>query len=90
MKMSRAMRRKLGISRRIPDTTLRNTAVKLNPEEFRKALRRQTKAAHKRKALMSDGFPFGAVAIDGHSPDSFYSRTNKTEPMVQCLRESWF
>jgi len=63
--MSPAMRRKLRIPRRIPDTTMRNTVVKLSPEEFRKALRRQTKAAHKRKALMPDGFPFGVVALDG-------------------------
>lgn len=63
--MSPAMRRKLGIPRRIADTTMRNTLVKLDPEEFRKALRRQTKAAHKRKALMPDGFPFGVVALDG-------------------------
>lgn len=63
--MSLSMRRKLGIPRRIPDTTMRNTLVKLDPEEFRKALRRQTKAAHRRKALMPAGFPFGVVAIDG-------------------------
>jgi len=63
--MSQAMRKKLGIARRIPDTTMRNTAIKLSPEEFRKAMRRQTKVAHKRKALMPDGFPFGVVAIDG-------------------------
>jgi len=63
--MSAPMRRKLGIKRRIPDTTMRNTAVKISPNEFRKAMRRQTKAAHKRKALMPDGFPFGVVAIDG-------------------------
>jgi len=63
--MSSAMRKKLGIPRRIPDTTMRNTVVKLSPEEFREALRRQTKAAHKRKALMPDGFPFGVAALDG-------------------------
>lgn len=63
--MSSAIRRKLGITRRIPDTTMRNTAVKLSSEEFRRALRRQTKAAHRRKALMPDGFPFGVVAVDG-------------------------
>lgn len=63
--MGRAIRKKLGIARRIPDTTMRNTAVVVAPEELRKALRRQTKAAHKRKALMPDGFPFGVVAIDG-------------------------
>ncbi len=63
--MSSAMRKQLGIKGRIPDTTLRNTAVKIDPEELRKCLRRQTKAAHKRKAIMPDGFPFGVVAIDG-------------------------
>ena len=85
MEMSRAMRRKLGVSRRIPDTTLRNTAVKLSPEEFRKALRRQMKAAHKRKALMPEGFPFGVVAIDGkYTPidtwdDEYSQRQSGTE-----------
>jgi hypothetical protein len=63
--MSPAMRKKLGIARRIPDTTMRNMAVAIDPEELRKCLRRQTKVAHKRKALMPDGFPFGVVAIDG-------------------------
>ena len=77
--MSPAMRKKLGIKRRIPDTTMRNTTVKMAPNEFRKVMRRQTKAAHKRKALMPDGFPFGVVAIDGKytaidSWDSKYSQ----------------
>lgn len=62
--MSPAMRKKLGIKRRIPDTTMRTTAVKMDPDEFRDCLRRQTKAAHKRKALYPDGFPFGVVALD--------------------------
>ena len=44
---------------------MRNTVVKVDPEAFRESLRRQTKAAHKRKALMPDGFPFGVAAIDG-------------------------
>jgi hypothetical protein len=63
--LSPAMRRKLGVERRVPDTTMRTTAVKTAPEELRKCLRRQTKVAHKRKALQPDGFPFGVVAIDG-------------------------
>ncbi len=63
--MSPAMLKKLGIKKRIPDTTMRNVAVKMEPEEFRECIRRQTKAAHKRKALMPDGFPFGVVAVDG-------------------------
>jgi len=77
--MSPAMRKKLGIKRRIPDTTMRNTAVEVSPNELRKAMRRQTKAAHKRKALMPDGFPFGVVAVDGkytaiYSWDGRYSQ----------------
>jgi hypothetical protein len=63
--LSPAMRKKLGIKRRIPDTTMRNTALKVEPEELRECLRRQTKAAHKRKALLPDAFPFGVVAVDG-------------------------
>ncbi len=63
--MSPAMRRKLGVRKRIPDTTMRTTALKVDPEGLRKCLRRQTKAAHKRKALTPDGFPFGVAAVDG-------------------------
>lgn len=63
--MSQAMRKKLGIPGRISDTTMRNTMVRVSPEEFRKCLYRQAKAAHRRKALMPEGFPFGVAAYDG-------------------------
>jgi hypothetical protein len=63
--MSRATRRLLGIGRRIPDTTLRNALTKVEPAELRKCLRRQTKAAQRRKALEPAGLPFGVVAVDG-------------------------
>lgn len=63
--MSSALRKKLGIPGRISDTTMRNTMVRLSPEEFRKCLHRQAKAAYRRKALMPDGFPFGVAAYDG-------------------------
>lgn len=77
--MSLAMRKKLGIPGRISDTTMRNTMVRLSPEEFRKCLYRQTKAAHRRKALMPEGFPFGVEAFDGkytsiESSDEKYSQ----------------
>jgi hypothetical protein len=58
-------RAKLALPRRIPDTTMRSTLCKLEPAELRDCLRRQAKAAHRRKALVPFGLPFGQVAIDG-------------------------
>jgi hypothetical protein len=63
--MSLPMRRQLGIARRLPDTTLRDTLVCLDPQELRRPLQRQAKAAHRRKALQPFGLPFGVVAMDG-------------------------
>jgi hypothetical protein len=63
--MSRSGRRLLGIGRRIPDTTLRAVLTKIAPEELRKCLRRQTKSAHRRRALEPVGLPFGMVSVDG-------------------------
>lgn len=59
------VRRKLGISRRIPDTTLRDTLSMLMPDDLRPALHASVKAARRRKALEPDGLPFGVVALDG-------------------------
>ena len=63
--MSPVVRRRLGLRRRIPDTTMRDALVKVEPKELRSALHAQTKAAHRRKALEPDGLPFGVVAMDG-------------------------
>ena len=65
--MSVVMRGKLGIVRRVPDTTMRSVLVRIRPSELRKCLRRQTKRAYRRKALAPVGLPFGVVAIDGKS-----------------------
>ena len=65
--MSTACRRKLGITRRIPDTTMRQLLVRLDQGELRKPLYRQVKAAHRRKALNPVDLPFGVVAMDGKS-----------------------
>jgi len=65
--MSLASRRMLRIPRRIPDTSMRNTLIKLPPEELRRVIYRQIKTAHRRKALPPFGLPFGQVAIDGRS-----------------------
>jgi hypothetical protein len=63
--MSPAMRRKLHIGRRLPDTTLRTALMKLSVDEARKLLRRLCRAANRRKALSPVGLPFGVVSVDG-------------------------
>ena len=65
--MSPVCRRKLGITRRIPDTTMRQVLVRLDQKEMRKPLYRQVRAAQRRKALKPVDLPFGVVAMDGKS-----------------------
>lgn len=75
-----AVRRRLGIRRRVPDTTLRDTLCKLRPAEVRPHLHRVVRAAHRRKALsVAPGLPFGIVSLDGKatavpSSDDFYAQ----------------
>jgi predicted transposase YbfD/YdcC len=59
------MRRKLRLPRRVPDTTMRDTLVRLSVLELRRLLHQQTRAAHRRKALRPEGLPFGVLAVDG-------------------------
>lgn len=68
--LSPAVRGRLGLLRRVPDTTLRQALVKVAPSEVRRALRAQVKAAHKRKALEPVGLPFGVASVDGKSSTS--------------------
>jgi hypothetical protein len=63
--MSVSMRRLLHIPRRIPDTTLRSVLIATEPDELRQCLYAQVRAAHRRKALLAVGLPFGQVSIDG-------------------------
>ena len=63
--MSRGARRLLGLPRRLPDTTVRDVLVKLEPDDLRQALHRQVRAAARRKALCPSGLPFGVVSLDG-------------------------
>jgi hypothetical protein len=65
--MSPALRRSLGIHRRVPDTTMRDALEDVSLAEVRAALRRQAKAAYRRKALAPVGLPFGVAAMDGKS-----------------------
>jgi hypothetical protein len=65
--MSVVLRQRLGIARRIADTTLRDVLCALDPEELRGPLHSLVRVAHRRKALEPDGLPFGVVALDGKS-----------------------
>jgi DDE_Tnp_1-associated len=47
--MSAAARRRLGLARRIADTTLRDLLCMLEPEELRRPLHAVVRAAHRRK-----------------------------------------
>jgi hypothetical protein len=65
--MSVPLRKRLGIARRIADTTMRDALCALDPEELRGPLHAVVRAAHRRKALEPDELPFGVVAMDGKS-----------------------
>jgi hypothetical protein len=59
-----AVRQGLGIFRRVPDTTMRDLLVRLQPASLVECLTRQVKRLHRQKALDPTGFPFGIVGID--------------------------
>ncbi|RMG75218.1 MAG: transposase family protein, partial [Bacteroidetes bacterium] len=63
--LTRAMRRLLKVPRRVPDTTARDALVQVEPDELREVVRRQCRAAWRRKALKPQGLPCGVVSIDG-------------------------
>ncbi len=65
--LSAIMGRELGISRRLPDTTLRDILIRLSPENLREVIRASARDAFRRKALKLDGLPFHVVAMDGKS-----------------------
>jgi len=79
--MSKAMRKLLGIPRRLSDSTLRGVLVKLSPDEIRARLNALIRYAHRIKALAPIGLPFGVVAMDGKATalpvwdDRYASRT---------------
>jgi hypothetical protein len=65
-RMSGAMRRQLGITRRLPDTTAREVLTRLDIYDVRQALFHCIRAASWRGALACDaGLPFHVVALDG-------------------------
>jgi hypothetical protein len=61
---SRRLRR-LGVRRRVPDSTLGDALSQVAPAELLAELHRQVRAEHRRKALKPVRLPVGVVAIDG-------------------------
>jgi hypothetical protein len=60
-----AMRRRLGLPRRLADTTARDALCRVPLDGLRAALHRAVRAAWRRKALEPVGLPVSVVALDG-------------------------
>lgn len=63
--ISKFMRRVLGFNRCIPDTTMRDTLIKVGINSLRRVLQQTVFIAIRRKALAAIGLPFHIVALDG-------------------------
>ncbi|MBN2195275.1 MAG: hypothetical protein JW751_20830 [Polyangiaceae bacterium] len=59
------MRRWLRVRRRVPDTTLRDALLRIEPDHTRRALRSLVRAAQRRRAFTTEGLPIGVVSFDG-------------------------
>jgi len=77
--LSLAVRRRLRVSRRLPDTTAREILCGLVPQSVVFLLHRLVSCALRRKAINHDGLPFGVVSLDGKatalpSVDDWYAQ----------------
>jgi len=63
--MAPAMRRRLGLPRRLADTTARDALCRVSLAGLRAVLHRAVRAAWRRKALEPVGLPVSVVALDG-------------------------
>jgi len=63
--MSTAARRKLHLRGRVPDTTMRDLLIQLDPHALRRRIYSQVRAAIRRKAIKADVLPFGVASMDG-------------------------
>jgi hypothetical protein len=93
-RLSRPLRRLLGVRRRVADTTLRDALSSLEPDELRKPVRALVRAAQRRTSLDPDELPFGVISLDGKhfslpsSDDSYAQRQTHDEhaPLVGVVR----
>jgi len=88
------VRRPLGARRRVPDTTLRDALLRVEPGDVRRSLRSLVRATQRRQALTTDGLPFGVVSFDGKhfdlpSVDDWYAQRQTARegaPLVGMVR----
>ena len=89
--MSTSMRRLLGLRGRLPDTTLRDLLIKLDPAQLRLAVHRQVRVAHRRHALEPDqGLPWGVLSLDGKMTairawDDRFAQRQKDKGLVRTI-----
>jgi hypothetical protein len=57
--------RRLGIRRRVPDSTLGDAIAEVTPQALLERLHAQVRAEHRRKSLVPTRLPVGVIAIDG-------------------------
>ncbi len=77
--MAPTMRRRLGVPRRLADTTARDVLCRVSLDGLRAVLHRAVRAAWRRKALDSVGLPMSVVALDGKAT----SLPTLNHPLVQ-------
>jgi hypothetical protein len=86
--LSSSARRRFRLSRRLPDTTMRNILCGLTPSALVPVLHRGVRQANRRKAIRHDGFPFGVASLDGKtttisgSDDWFAQRQSQAETQL--------
>jgi hypothetical protein len=68
--------RRLGIDRRVPDSTLGDALSRIDPHPLRDHLHAQVRAEHRRKALLPTVVPIGAVSLDGKENGRFDERVH--------------
>lgn len=88
--LSPAVRRKLGLWSRIPDTTMRDLVVSMPVEPLARLLTQQVREARRRKQLVPVGLPCGVLAIDGkhtvaRKSDEVYAQRQGETLVVRTL-----
>lgn len=79
-RLSRPLRGKLGIGRRISDTTLRDFAVHARFDSLVAAMHRQVRTARRRKQLDPVGLPCNMTVIDGKVVTTPFDGATKERP----------
>lgn len=77
--LSLAVRSRLGVARRLPDTTAREILCGLVPQSLVFLLHQLVRSALRRKAIHHEGLPFGVISLDGKatsvpSVDDWYAQ----------------